>query len=71
MRSCKILIVGGGKIFKGIPGLVYKTYNIITIIVYIEVYKVLTGEAEDLWIKLLLILYKLKQSKNASLYLYI
>lgn len=52
MRPWKILIIRGGKILKGNPGLVHKPNSHTTIngifIVHIEVYKVLIGEAEDL-----------------------
>lgn len=52
MRPWKSLIVGGGKILKGNPDLVYKPYSINNnIIIYIKVYKMLSGEAEDLWMK--------------------
>lgn len=64
MRPWKILLVGGGKIFKGNSGLVSKPYNIITIIICIKVYKVLTGEAEDLWMKNAINPLKIKKKTN-------
>lgn len=63
MRFWKNLIVGGGKILKGNLDLVYKLYSINNniIIIYIKVYKVLSGEVEDLWMKIVINFLKIKK----------